>query len=112
MQQLRRALKNLESSGEITQTTTNKFRLITLEKWDFFQGETENATDKQQANNRQTTGVKKESKELNNIISMTGGKKKPKKQNRFINYTQSEYDFEEIERQERELKEKQMKLEV
>lgn len=112
VQQLRRALGNLESSGEITQTTTNKFRLITLEKWAFFQGETENATDKQQANNRQTTGVKKESKELNNIISMTGGKKKPKKQNRFINYTQSEYDFEEIERQERELKERQVKLEL
>lgn len=112
VQQLRRAFKNLEDCGEVTQITTNKFRLITLERWAFFQDSDENATDKQQTNNRQTTGVKKESKELNNILSMKTRKKQPKRQNRFINYTQSDYDFEEIERQERELKERQIKLEV
>lgn len=47
VQQLRRALKNLESSGEVSQIVTNKFRLITVEKWGFFQSEIENATDKQ-----------------------------------------------------------------
>ena len=112
--EIRTALKHLEDSGEISQTTTNKFRLITIEKWAFFQGEAEandrQTTDKRQTNDRQTTGVKKEykNKELNNILSMSEASKKPKKQNRFINYEQS-YTYEDIV--EIELLEKQERIE-
>lgn len=116
LQEIRTALKHLKDSGEVTEIVTNKFRLVTVEKWAFYQGETENLTDKQQTNNRQSTGVKKESKELNNILSTTEGKKKPKKQakkqNRFINYTQSDYDFAKIEQMERDLMNRQLSLEA
>lgn len=112
LQEVRTALKHLESSGDITQKVTNKFRLITLEKWAFSQG-CENATnsqltDQQQPTNRPTTGVKKEdkNKELNNILSMRDAIKKPKRQNRFINYPQSYTDAEiaEIEMLERQMR--------
>lgn len=105
--EVRTALKHLEESGEIGQTTTNKFRLITIEKWAFYQGEAP-AMGSQRADNGQTkgsqrAGVKKEEKkkEFNNIHYLN---QKPKKQNRFCNY-QPSYDDEqiaEIERLERE----------
>ena len=37
IQEIRTALAHLESNREITQRTTNKFRIITIEKWDFYQ---------------------------------------------------------------------------
>lgn len=103
-QELRTAFKHLEQSGEVTQIVTNKFRLITIEKWAFYQADTSDLTDKQQTNNSQTTALKKESKEYNNIHYMSEAKKKPKKKNGFCNY-QPSYDDDqiaEIERLERE----------
>ena len=76
LQEVRTALKHLESSGDVSQKVTNKFRLITLENWAFSQGH-ENAanrqiTDQQQTINRPTTGVKKEdkNKEQSNLINL------------------------------------------
>ena len=37
--QVRTALKKLERSGEITVKSTNKYSVITIRKWDFFQNE-------------------------------------------------------------------------
>lgn len=74
LQEVRTALKHLESSGDIRQQVTNKFRLITLENWAFSQGFYEppnrQLTDQQQTINRPLTGVKKEdkNKELSNLF--------------------------------------------
>lgn len=76
LQEVRTALKHLESSGDVSQKVTNKFRLITLENWAFSQGFHEppnrQITDQQQTINRPTTGVKKEdkNKEQSNLINL------------------------------------------
>jgi hypothetical protein len=67
MQQTRTALKKLSSTGEITDTSTNAYRLITVVKWRDWQGAGNRpATDDQQASNRRSTGqqqhLKKERK--------------------------------------------------
>ena len=62
-QQIRTALKKLESTGEINKQITNKFTIITICKWECYQAETnteqqannKQITDKQQANNKQIT---------------------------------------------------------
>lgn len=99
VQELRTSLKKLERTGEISQKSTNKFRLITIEKWAFYQDYPQEVnrqlTDKQQTTNRQLTGVKEEVKEKKNFNNNTY-RHKPK--NRFINYEQSNYDFDELER--------------
>ena len=43
-EQVRRALKNLISSGQITKTATNAYTLISVIKWALYQGSAENAT--------------------------------------------------------------------
>lgn len=77
LQEVRTALKHLESSGDVHQKVTNKFRLITLENWAFSQGfnspPNSQTTDEQQTDNRPSTGVKKEDKnkeQYNNIIHL------------------------------------------
>ena len=80
VQNVRTALKNLESSQEINRQVTSKFQLVTIEKWAFYQGQTEDVdrqmTGKSQANDREMTGKsqgddntirKKEGEEKNNI---------------------------------------------
>ncbi len=58
-QQLRTALKKLESTGEITKKSTNKNTFIKVENWGFYQGKDEasnkRATNEQQTNNKRTT---------------------------------------------------------
>lgn len=39
IQQIRTALKKLESTGELTSTTTNKYTIITVINWDNYQGD-------------------------------------------------------------------------
>ena len=61
IQQIRRAIINLKSTGEITDKTTNKNRLITINNWTLYQLDdiqsnrqnNSQTTDKQQTNNRQ-----------------------------------------------------------
>ena len=73
IQQIRRAISNLETSGEITRNTTNKFTLINVEKYTFYQDgqqanntqDNKQKTNKQQTKNKQTTTTK-EYKELKN----------------------------------------------
>lgn len=66
-QQARRAISNLQTSGEITSKATNKWTLINVEKYDDFQGwnprsnqqtnqqTTSNPTNKQPTKNQQAT---------------------------------------------------------
>ena len=54
-QQARTSLKKLESTGEISVKSTNKYTVVTIEKWEDYQLEHEIATNKQQTNNKQAT---------------------------------------------------------
>lgn len=77
IQQVRTSLKKLENTGEITVKPTNKFSLITIEKYDNYQSDNfENntqdnnqSTDNQQADNRQLTTNKNERNNINNNIN-------------------------------------------
>lgn len=46
IRQTRTALDDLQSTGELTRQTTNRYTLITVEKWAFFQDGEESATNK------------------------------------------------------------------
>lgn len=71
-QQVRAALKKLERTGEITLFPTNKFTIVTVENWRFYQGEEDDAnqqkTINQPSTNHQSTTTKeyKEYKESKN----------------------------------------------
>ena len=58
-QQVRTALKKLESTGEISLFSTNKFTIATVENWDFYQGcddeDNQQITNNQPTNNQQIT---------------------------------------------------------
>ena len=56
IQQIRTALSHLKSTGEITDSTCNRYRIITISKYDEYQTPTDESTDSQQATNRQLTG--------------------------------------------------------
>lgn len=77
-QQVRSTIKKLISTSEITSKATNKFTIITIEKYSFYQSQeeeitnnlTSNTTNEQQTNNKQITNnqqqlknVKKDNKE-------------------------------------------------
>lgn len=72
-QQTRTALKKLESSGEVTSKSTNKFTVITLVKWDSLQSlevlsnkqNNKRITNEQQTDNKRITTTKED----NNIIN-------------------------------------------
>ena len=51
---VRTALEHLEKSGNLTIKATNKFSVVTIEKWDFWQGGTQ-TTDQQPTSNRPAT---------------------------------------------------------
>ena len=77
VQQVRTCLKRLVESGEITDNSTNKYRLITICKYDDYQPQNidENRqsnrqiTGKQQTNNRQVTDNQQQHNNINNIIN-------------------------------------------
>lgn len=56
-QQVRTALKKLESTGEISLNSTNRFTIVTVENWSVYQCEDkdEQPTDNQQITNNQPT---------------------------------------------------------
>ena len=70
IQQVRTALYHLKSTGEITDTSTSKYRLITVVKYnDYQQDNRQNnsqSTGEQQASNRQVTGNQQQYNNNNN----------------------------------------------
>ena len=88
LQEVRTALKHLKSTGEITDKGYNKFRIITVNNWDLYQGDNRQTnrqlTDNQQTTNRQLT-ADKEIKEI-----------KEKKKRAFSDFNQRKYDFSEL----------------
>ena len=111
--QVRRALKNLESTGEIKITTTNKYSHILIKNFEHYQfgnkqttnynndkhytiDETQQTnnkqiTNKQQTNNKQATTTK-EYKEYKNKRSIYNKRKRPKVESHV-------YNFDELEKQ-------------
>lgn len=75
LQQTRTALIKLKSTGEIAYTTTNKYTLVTIAKYNDYQFTDENITSKitnnqtneQQTNNKQITTNKNDKNDNNNI---------------------------------------------
>ena len=59
VQQIRTSIKKLKSTGEITSKATNKYTLVTIERYEDYQSKEEKATSKitneQQTNNKQIT---------------------------------------------------------
>lgn len=59
VQQIRTSIKKLKSTGEITSKATNKYTLVTVERYEDYQSNEEKATNKitneQQTNNKQIT---------------------------------------------------------
>ena len=54
-QQIRTAIKKLESTGEISIKSTNKFSIVTVENWAFYQCDENLSTNEQPTNNQQIT---------------------------------------------------------
>ena len=82
--QVRTALDHLQKTGEVTNKSFTKFRIITVKNWDQYQ-----VIDKQPTNNRQTTD-----KQPTTVEEYKNKRKKDK----FSDFKQRKYDFEELER--------------
>jgi len=72
VQNIRTAIKKLESTGDLTRKVTNKYQVITIVNWGKYQ-DSETSANNQLTNNQQTTNNQltttkeyKESKEINN----------------------------------------------
>lgn len=63
LQSLRTCMERLQSTGEITVQSTNRFSLVTVVKYDVYQGVEKKSTNKQQTNNKQITTSKEEEEE-------------------------------------------------
>lgn len=104
-QSFRTALTKLEKSGEINKQTTNKFTVVTICKWDYYQTllDDENdesnkqVTNKQQTTNKQLTTSEEYKKEINKERKNYSDdeEKKEKKEISSSSHAQSEnQDFE------------------
>ena len=54
-QQVRTALKKLESTGEISRNSTNKFTIVTIANWEEYQSTDDFLTNEQHSNNKRIT---------------------------------------------------------
>ena len=105
VQSVRTSLTKLKSTGELTYTSTNKFRLVTIANWASYQStdpestdkSTTDSTDNQQATNRQLTANKKDKKDKNDkkIISITENQIERKKFGEFGNVLLSDSQYSE-----------------
>ena len=70
-QQIRTALKKLESTGEIKIFSTNRFSIVTVENWGFYQGDDEECnqqiTNNQPTDNQQITNNQPHLKNVKNV---------------------------------------------
>lgn len=73
IQQVRTALKRLKSTGEITEESSTKFRIITVNNYSQYQNATSRTTGKQQTNNKQSNNQSTTVEEY--IINNKEGKK-------------------------------------
>ncbi|KNF09317.1 hypothetical protein CLPU_3c00950 [Gottschalkia purinilytica] len=71
IQNVRTALKKFEKYGFLTNESTNKNRLITIENWESYQCKDEELTSNQQATNKRLTTNKNVKNEKNDIYILT-----------------------------------------
>lgn len=96
-QQVKTALKHLKNTGEITSTSTNKFTIITLVKYGFYQDTTPRSnkqankqlTNKQQTTNKQLTTIEQynnnnNNNNKNNSLSLREGENEKKRERNFF----------------------------
>lgn len=78
-QQVRTALKKLESTGEISIFSTNKFSIVTVENWMFYQGDdkenNQQSTNNQPTSNQQVTNNQPHLKNVKNVKNVKNIKK-------------------------------------
>ena len=75
VQQIRTALKKLESTGEITSKSTNKFTIVTVMNWENYQVDdfedntvsNNPSTNEQQTNNKQATNKQQHRNNVKNV---------------------------------------------
>ena len=89
---------NSERAGEIFVKTTNKFTLVTLANWAFYQGGEEKTTNKEQTNNKQITIKQQHRNNVNNVNNVNKYKAAPKLQV----FNADKYDYEAIRKRARE----------
>lgn len=95
-QQIRTSLKKLQSTDEITIQSTNKFTVITVEKYDFYQSNNVKATNK--VTNETTDKTTNEVTTSNNINNIINNKLNKIKLNKLFNYLiYKEKNFENLE---------------
>lgn len=75
VQPIRTAINKLKSTGEITTKTTNKYTIITILNWNYYQIATSDITNEQQTTNKQLTTNKNDKKEKNVENRKISGKK-------------------------------------
>lgn len=100
IQQVRTAIRNLKSTGEITVETTSKFSIFTIQNYNKYQTanrqnnrpSNSQSTGKQQAFNSQSTTIK-ESKEVKNSSSTTTTPKNPTFAEVETHYKEKGYTF-------------------
>lgn len=103
LQEVRTAINKLEKCKYISKKSTNKFTVVTVENYSFFVDGANFLTNKQQTNNKQTTSLEKEVKNYNNYSMDQNPKKKVyQKVNRFVNFEQRTWDFDKLEKLERQ----------
>jgi DNA-binding transcriptional MocR family regulator len=86
-QQVRTALNKLKSTGEITSKSTNKYTLITVVNWAFYQGDIDESNKQNNMqNNKQITSHQQTN---NNQITTNKNDKKDENKNNEENKTQS-----------------------
>ena len=102
VQEVRTSLKKLETTNIITSTSTNKGTLVTIVNWELLQNTATTATNETTSkttnyNNKNNTykNINKNGRE-GNVINFS------KKKNSFMDYQQRTYDYEKIEKLERE----------
>lgn len=69
IQNIRTCLLKLEKGGFLTNKSTNKNRLITIENWELYQSNSKNQQANSHATNKQLTTNKNDKNEKNNIYS-------------------------------------------
>jgi hypothetical protein len=99
-QQIRTSIKKLQSTNEITITSTNKYTLITIEKYDFYQSNNLKTTNK--TTNKTTEEITNEVTTSNNIynnnINNINNKLNKTKLNKLFNFLiYKENNFENLE---------------
>ena len=80
--QVRTALKNLETTGEVTSKTTNKYSIISITNYEMYQASDQQTTSKRPASDQQTTTNKNDNNDKNEKNRGVSSETPPKPKNK------------------------------